>query len=234
MQAAIETATLKSALVSRCAQSASVVLAEQMPPGALRQVAAKEHLFVEGDRKTLVYQVVTGTLALYKMLRDGRRQVFRFASAGDLVALSFAPIETASAQATAPTIVKCIPLSAMARTAEQSPRFARLVCDALCAEMAAMRDHLASLGQDGAGARVARFLLNMAEKAQAEGGDGRIVHLAMTRADIGDFLGLTLESVSRALSAFKARRVIGIERGTMIHIKRPDHLELAADGDDEL
>lgn len=210
------------------------VLADQMPPGALRHLAPKEHLFIEGDKKVCVFQVVSGTLALYKMLRDGRRQVFRFASAGDVVALSFAAVEMTSAQATTHTLVKCIPFSAVARAAEQSPRFARLMCESLAAEMDGMCDHLVSLGQNGAEARVARFLLNLAEKAEAEQGDGRVVHLPMTRADIGDFLGLTLESVSRALSALKAQRVIGIERVTIIHIRRRDQLELAAEGGEEL
>lgn len=232
MEIAIQTTYPGSAPISAPARRPLSALAEQMPPGAVRHVAAKEHLFVEGDRKTFVYQIVSGTLALYKMLRDGRRQVFQFASAGDLVALSFAPIEAASAQATTPTVVKCIPLSAMARTAEQSPRFARLLCEALSDEIAGMRDHLASLGQDGAAARVARFLLKLVEKTESERGDGRVIHLPMTRADIGDFLGLTLESVSRALSTLKAQRVIGIERATTIHIKRRDLLELTADGDE--
>jgi CRP-like cAMP-binding protein len=204
-----------------------------MPPGALREVAVKEHLFVEGDRKAFIYQVVSGTLALYKMLKDGRRQVYRFAASGDLVALSFAPFETSSAQATSRATVKCIPLAALARAADQSPRFARLMCEALSSEMSEMCDHLVSLGQNGASARVARFLLNMVEEAETQGGDGRVVHLAMTRADIGDFLGLTLESVSRALSALKSRRVIDIEHGTTIHVLKRDRLEYEADGDDE-
>ncbi len=230
MQTAITVSGPLGAPARGHARSAVPVLADLMPPGALRHVAAKEHLFVEGDKKAYIYQVVSGTLALYRILRDGRRQIFRFASAGDLVALSLAPIEAMSAQATEATLVKCIPLSALKRAVEQAPRFGRLMVEALSTEMETMCVHLASLGQDGAVARVARFLLNMVENAEAEGGNGATLHLAMTRADIGDFLGLTLESVSRALSALKAERVISIERATTIHIKRRNELELAAEG----
>ncbi|MBY0563223.1 MAG: helix-turn-helix domain-containing protein [Hyphomonadaceae bacterium] len=234
MQAVITVTGALSAPRGVQARGAVPALVDLMPPAALRHVAAKEHLFVEGDRKTSIYQVVSGTLALYRILRDGRRQIFRFVSCGDLAALSLGPIEAMSAQATEATVVKCIPLNALARAIDQSPRLGRLMFEALGAEMEAMQVHLASLGQDGAAARVARFLLNMVERAEAEGSDGQSLHLAMTRADMGDFLGLTLESVSRALSALKAQRVIGIERGTTIHIKRRDQLELAAEGGQDL
>jgi CRP/FNR family transcriptional regulator, anaerobic regulatory protein len=234
MQAVVVSGYAPATASSRRPQFEGTSLVELLTPGGLRNVAAKEHLFFEGDRKSSVYQVVRGTLAVYRIMSDGRRQIFQSASAGDLVALGLSPVESMSAQATEATVVKCIPLGALVRAFERSPALARDLFEALNANLERMCNHLASLGQDGALARVARFLLNLSDKSERSGADARCLHLGMTRADMGDFLGLTLESVSRAISALKAQGAIELKCATTVLVRRRDLLELATEGNDDV
>lgn len=182
--------------------------------------------FLEGDKKSCVFQVVEGTIALYRILHDGRRQIVQFAHAGDVFGLGWGPAETCNAQATDRALVKSIPVGAVRRAAERDPHVGRLICDALVMEIEAGRDHMVSLGQDGANARVARFLLALGARR------GEVIQLTMTRGGIGDYLGLTLESVSRAFSHPKRQRVIQMERATNIRILDRTELEQAAKGED--
>lgn len=212
------------------ARSPAESLEDQIGHGTLRGFEAKEHIFTEGDKKTFVYVVVSGAVCLYKILPDGRRQVIDFAFPGDMIGLGSGTVEVLNAQATVATRVRCLPTGIVQRAAGQDPRIALRLYEALSRELTAMRDHLICVGQRSAMERVAGFLLSLSERNEAKGGDPLTIELRMTRTDIGDFLGLTIETVSRTFSKLKALGAIEIDQGTTIRLADIELLEALSEG----
>ena len=207
-----------------------VTLAGHMDRAPLRGIEAKDHIFTEGDPKTHVYQVVTGAVCLYKVLPDGRRQVIDFAYGGDIIGLGLGACELYNAQATVATRIRCLPVSALQGVARQDPAIAMRMCEALSEELTAIRDHLVCVVQRSATERLVTFLLALSRRNEARGRDPKTLELPMTRTDIGDFLGLTIETVSRTLSKLKALGLIEIDQGTTIRLMAIDELCALADG----
>ena len=206
-------------------------LEDQLGHGTLRGIEAKEHIFTDGDKKDFVYIVVTGAVCLYKVLPDGRRQVIDFAYPGDMIGLGSGPIETLNAQATVATRVRCSSLGALRQAAAQDPRVALRLYEALSRELSAMRDHLICVGQRSAIERVTSFLLMLSHRHESKGSDPLTIELPMTRAVIGDFLGLTIETVSRTFSKLKALGLIEIDQGTTIRLVDTDQIEALSEGE---
>lgn len=206
-------------------------LEEQLAHGTLRRVEAKEHLFADGDKKAFVYLVLTGAICLYKILPDGRRQVIDFAYPGDLIGLGSGMVETLNAQATVATRVKCLPLGALHKAAAHDPRIALRLYEALSRELTSMHEHLVSVGQRSATERLVGFLMALSRRNEAKGADPELIELPMTRADIGDFLGLTIETVSRTFSKLKAAGLIEIDQGTSIRLVDSEKLADLAEGE---
>jgi CRP-like cAMP-binding protein len=207
-----------------------LTLADHLDRAPLRGIEAKDHIFTEGDPKLHVYQVVTGAVCLYKVLPDGRRQVIDFAFGGDLIGLSLSDRERYNAQATVATRVKCLPVSALQGIASKDPAIAMRMCEALSDELTAIRDHLVCVVQRSATERLVTFLLALSRRNEARGRDPATLELPMTRTDIGDFLGLTIETVSRTFSKLKALGFIEIDQGTTIRLVAIDDLMALADG----
>ncbi len=225
----VRPANLPAPTIARPAVNSS--LEEQLAQGTLRRVEAKEHLFADGDKKAFVYLVLTGAICLYKILPDGRRQVIDFAYPGDLIGLGSGPVETLNAQATVATRVKCLPLGTLHKAAAQDPRIALHLYEALSREITAMHEHLISVGQRSATERLVGFLMALSQRNETQGSDPETVELPMTRADIGDFLGLTIETVSRTFSKLKAAGLIEIDQGTTIRLVDTLRLASLADGE---
>lgn len=216
---------------ARSAAPARVVtLADHLDAAPLRGIEAKDHLFTEGEPKTHVYQVVTGAVCLYKVLPDGRRQVIDFAYGGDIVGLGLGPNETLNAQATVATRVRCLPISALRSIVRNEPSVAMRICEALTQELSAIREHLVCVVQRSATERLVTFLLELSQRNRARGRSAEVLELPMTRADIGDFLGLTIETVSRTFSKLKSSGVLEIDQGTTIRLRDIAGLRALADG----
>ena len=206
-------------------------LEDHLGQGTLRGIEAKEHIFTEGDKKDFVYTVVTGAVCLYKVLPDGRRQVIDFALPGDLIGLGSGRVETLNAQATVATRVRCASLGTLSQAAAQNPRVALKLYEALSCELSGLRDHLICVGQRSAIERVTSFLLTLSHRNESRGRDPNTIELPMTRTDIGDFLGLTIETVSRTFSKLKALGLIEIDQGTIIRLVDTDQIEALAEGE---
>jgi CRP-like cAMP-binding protein len=184
----------------------------------LRRVEAKEFLFAEGDHISCVYRIETGAIALYKVLADGRRQVMGFAYAGDIVGLGLDEECTINAQAVKPTRVRCLPVSSLRELATRDPSFGFKLYEAMARELAATRDLMLTTGQRSAMERVASFLLALSRRNQRNVGDPALFELPMTRTDIGDFLGLTIETVSRTFTKLKSMRLIELPHSNEVHL----------------
>jgi len=201
--------------------------------GSLRRVEAKEFVFVEGDPISHLYRVESGAVALYKVLADGRRQVLGFAYPGDLIGLGAEGEHVMNAQAVKPTRLRCLPVSALNQSLARDPMLGMKLYEALAKELAATRDLVLTTGQRSAIERVAGFLLALSRRNRRNGQDPKAFDLPMTRADIGDFLGLTIETVSRTFTKLKTLGVIGLPQTHSVRILDGDRLEAMAEGADQ-
>ena len=199
-------------------------LDDRLSGGAVKRLGPKEHLFLEGDAKTHVYRVEAGTMLIYKILPDSKRQVIDIAFPGDHIGLGLTGAHAFNAQATEPVRVRCLPIGALHQLAAQEPGLAFKLYEAVAQELDAARNHLLTIGYRDAGGRVASFLLALAKRNERRGHDASEFVLPMRRADIGDFLGLTIETVSRTFSKLKADGVIDLDQGGYVQIR--DHVAL--------
>ncbi|MGD9785377.1 MAG: helix-turn-helix domain-containing protein [Hyphomicrobiaceae bacterium] len=186
--------------------------------------APREDLFLEGDEATHMLEVVSGVICAYRLLPDGHRHVVSFYFAGDLIGYNPGRTHTFSAQALNRVSVRRIPRGAVSQMIETRPGFARRLLDLATGELAMTRDHLLCLAAKSAEARLAALLLALSRRNADAGEDPRQIHLAMTRLDIGDYLGLTIETVSRTLSKLKRNGIIMLPRTTCVVIRDEEAL----------
>jgi CRP/FNR family transcriptional regulator, anaerobic regulatory protein len=196
-------------------------------------IAAGDTFVDEGAPAFDVFMVATGVVKLFKLLTDGRRQIVGFLVPGEI--FGFAPSATypAGAQAINSVTLWRISRRRLERLFAESPDVERQFLDRLVRDLERARDQIMLLGRKTAHERVASFLLELARR-QRNHDDS--VDLPMTRIDIGDYLGLTMETVSRAFTALKGTGCIAMDCATKLHILDTDALtELAeglSDGDD--
>lgn len=219
-------------LASRNVPSASpLTLDDHLSRAPLRSFAAKEHVFTEGDARANLYRLESGAVCLYKVMPDGRRQVLGFAYAGDLIGLGSCGEHQFNAQATKASELRILPWTLVQRLGREDSEFAFKLYEAATQELAAAHDLLLTTGQRTAMESLAAFLLAMARRGR-RGKDGKIViDLPMTRSDIGDFLGLTIETVSRTFTKLRNLHIIDLAQCTQVHVLDMDALEDLAQGE---
>ena len=205
---------------------------QTLSQASLRRVEAKEFVFAEGDPTTHVFRVETGAIALYKVLADGRRQIVGFAYPGDLIGLGAQGEHVMNAQAIKPTRLRCLPIATLNHSAAKDPALGFKLYQALARELAATRDLMLTTGQRSATERVVSFLLAFSRRSERNGQNPSDFELPMTRADIGDFLGLTIETVSRTFTKLKTLGLIELPQSNRVKLVDIDELENLADGED--
>jgi CRP/FNR family transcriptional regulator len=208
-------------------------LEARLAQASLRRVEAKEFVFAEGDPTTHIFQVETGAVALYKVLSDGRRQVVGFAYPGDLIGLGAEGEHVMNAQAIKPTRLRCLPLAALNQMARQDARLGFKLYEAVARELATTRDLLLTTGQRSATERVVAFLLAFSRRNERTAKDPCAFDLPMTRADIADFLGLTIETVSRTFTKLRVMGLIELPQSTHVQITDLEALQALAGGEED-
>lgn len=187
-------------------------------------------LFHEGDPVTRVFTLTRGTLKLYKILADGRRYVTGFMCPGDFLGISFNDEHAFSAEAIEDAQLCWFPRNRFDDFVESHAPMERELYLLAAHELAAAQEQLVLLGRKTATERLASFLLRLAERAaNIPGQNGRAVSLPMSRSDIADYLGLTKETVSRVLSAFRRDRVIRLRTVDEVEIVDREMLEQLAE-----
>lgn len=184
-----------------------------------RHVMPGGTIFLHGERADVIYQVVSGTVRCCTITSDGRRQIFRFARGGEL--LGFIDPETwhFTAEAVDHVILKAVPRASFERALMVDPALQHEVRALVSRELEARERQLCMLIHLPAVERLRWFLEEFAASRRAEG----FVVLPMTRQDIGDHLGLTLETVSRGFGALK--------RSGAIEMRGTDRFRMIADDD---
>jgi len=191
------------------------------PRGIRHRHAPHTIVFMEGDAADKIYEVVDGAVMLYKLLPDGRRQVVELLGTGDLFGVSALRIHDCAAETLTTTT-----LTAYDRhQVEGSTLLQRQVTSCLARKLLAMHDHAVTLGRKSALERVTTFLMRFVPDrggydcvGRKGSSDEATVHLAMTRQEIADYLGLTIETVSRAFSELRRRGTIVIDRQDEVRI----------------
>jgi len=213
-------------------------LCSGLDDGELRHLAARasrtnlpkgKTLILEGDSTDNVYNVIDGDVALSRVADDGRRQILGFLSSGDFIGLTLSENYTFSPETLSNTRLCRFDRRSIEELTARFPDMDRQVRRMGAAAMDAMLDLVFSLGRKTAEERVATFLLDLAERQGCCQDPSQELHLAMTRGDIADFLGLTLETVSRTISRLKAAGVIEPGSGRMLRVCDFEALRARAD-----
>jgi CRP/FNR family transcriptional regulator len=198
--------------------------------GSVQRVDQGTTLFSEGDRAEYVYEVVSGMLRLYKALPDGRRQITGFLSAGHHLGLSLNDLYLYSAEAITEVNLRRYPRAWFERLVDEVPGLARRLLAATSDELRAAQDQMLLLGRKTAGERIASFLIMLSDQhSNVRGADK--VHVPMSRSDIADYLGLTMETVSRMLAKLKQIGAIALSTPARISLLDRGQLEDLAAGE---
>ena len=179
-----------------------------------------EEIFGEREPAEYVYQVLSGAVRTYKMLSDGRRQIAAFHLPGDVFGLESRSTHRLTAEAIVDTTVRLVKRSSLEKAAGVDLSVARKLWTITSAELKHAEDHMLLLGKKSAMEKVATFLLEMDGRLAVAG----MMALPMCRRDIADYLGLTLETVSRALSQLQAKGVLGLSGARQIQLRNRRHL----------
>jgi CRP/FNR family transcriptional regulator, nitrogen fixation regulation protein len=179
-------------------------------------------IFGEAEPAEYVYQVVDGAVRSYKLLSDGR-QINAFHLVGDIFGLETDGIHRFTAEAIVETTVRLVKRVSLAHVAEQDATVARDLLNMTATNLQHAENHMLLLGRKTSLERVAAFLLEMDRRLTAAG----VMALPMCRRDIADYLGLTLETVSRALSLLHDKGLLGFLGQTQRQIVLLDRPKLA-------
>ncbi|HXJ00696.1 MAG TPA: cyclic nucleotide-binding domain-containing protein [Micropepsaceae bacterium] len=202
----------------------------------LQRVGAKlsfgrgETIFNDGDPAEHAYQVVSGVVRLCKHMSDGRRQIAQFMMPGDFFSFLDLAEHTFSAEAVNDVVVFCYPHHQIERLAEERRTMRKSFTAVLTRRVRDIQNHLVTLGRQTAREKVAAFLVFLSDHDAWE--RDSILNVAMNRQDIADYLGLTIETVCRVLSAMKREGLIGILNLHQFVVKDIETLRAIADGDD--
>jgi len=173
--------------------------------GAMMTYPRDAEIFGENEPADYLYKVVSGTVRTYKILSDGRRQVSGFYLPGDIFGLEFTDEHTLSAETISDTKVLVVKRSALKALANRDSLVAQQLFALTGRELHRVQDRILLLIKN-ARERVASFLLEMAERAS----ENNTIELPMSRQDIADYLGLTIETVSRTLTSLETASAIEV------------------------
>lgn len=171
--------------------------------------AAGSEIYGQGEKADNLYQIDFGCVRVYRLLADGRRQISAFHMSGEIFGFEAGSTHHFSAEAIGATGIRVLrPASGL----DLSHALLPLALQGLVRA----QEHLLVLGRQNAVERVAAFLLDMGERQ----GDLECFDLPMSRADIGDYLGLTIETVSRVLSKLKQTGIIRLPNLRSVEVVR--------------
>ena len=182
--------------------------------GVAMSFGRNAEIYAEGETSGYVYKVLSGVVRVSKLLPDGRRQISAFHLPGEMFGFEADAFHHASAEAVVPTKVIAFKWDGALGSTRHSDSVMRELLNLAVIGLRHGQDHLLLLGRKSALERLAAFLLEMIART----GANRAIDLAMPRHDIADYLGLTLETVSRMFAELKGMGVIKLESARRVHL----------------
>lgn len=180
---------------------------------------AGTEIYAQGEKSDSLYRVEFGAVRIYRLLSDGRRQISAFHLAGEIFGFEAGRTHHFFAEAICATGVRA------RRTAFRQNEFASEILPVALLDLVRAQEHLLVLGRQSAVERIAAFLMDMSERQ----GGLRTIELPMSRTDIADYLGLTIETVSRVFSKLRQKGIVRLPslRGVEI-VKRQAIQDMAS------
>ena len=179
-----------------------------------------EEIYGEDEPAEYVYQVISGAVRSYKLMSDGRRQIGTFHLPGDVFGLESGSTHRLATEAIIDTTVRLVKRRSLEKAADTDVKLAHKLWAITAGELRHAEDHMLLLGRKTAMERVATFLLEMDRRLAVAG----MMALPMCRRDIGDYLGLTLETVSRTLSQLHTQGILGFSGARQIQLRGRNRL----------
>jgi CRP/FNR family transcriptional regulator, anaerobic regulatory protein len=183
-------------------------------PG-LRKVAANETLWCEGEARSNIFIVRSGAICFSRMLPDGRRIVLGFAYPGDIIGIG-SDHHYCDAQTLQVTRLEAIPAAAFKRAVIDDPVLGKRATAAVNQALDAAYHHVVVISKLSASERLASFLMALSTRNEKHGLSPLSVLLPMRRVDIADYLGLTIETVSRTFTMFRNTGLIALDQANIV------------------
>jgi CRP-like cAMP-binding protein len=187
------------------------------------RVNREEEIYGEGERAEYVFKVVSGAVRTCTIDMEGRRQIEGFYLPGDIFGFETDACHRFSAEAMSDAEVVALPRATLERAAADDKATAHALWVLAASELRHTREHMLVLGKKGAAERVVAFLLQMAARAKTD-----VLHLPMSRTDIADYLGLTIETVSRSFTRLERDRAIALDGARQVIFKDKGRLQALA------
>ncbi len=189
-----------------------------------------QSLFDETQPAQHAYIITLGTMRLCKLLPDGRRQVTGFLFDSDFLGLANGENYAYSAEAVTDVQLCRFRRKDLSDLLSHFPHMEKRLFGLASNELAAAQEQMLLLGRKFARERIASFLLMLQERAARRGPKRDLVAVPMSRADVGDFLGLSTETVSRTFTELKQSDVIALDKPTKVRILDQQIIQDIADG----
>ncbi|HEX5005463.1 MAG TPA: Crp/Fnr family transcriptional regulator [Hyphomonadaceae bacterium] len=196
----------------------------------VRQFAAQQHLFFEGDARTHVFVIESGWVKVYRTLIDGQRQVVGFCNGGSVLGFEGSDEHANACQAVTDVKVRAIPFSRIGDICARDPDLGGQLLRQMGRQLGTAQAQLTAVGLQSADQKLATFLVAFADYGADERGE---FDLPMRRTDMAEFLGLRLETVSRKLSDFQQRKWVKMVSLYRCQILNRAALEALAEGGGE-
>jgi CRP/FNR family nitrogen fixation transcriptional regulator len=212
----------QSAMLARPQFSRSADAEEATDAGQLKIIGpAKSYgrdqaIFGEGEAADLAFKVISGAVRSFRLLADGRRQIADFFLPGDVFGVEFGVDRRATAEAVCESVVVVTRRSTLAQDANHGAQLWRHALR----DLQRSQDHVLTLGRRSAAERVASFLIELSERMDA----GAELTLPMSRQDMADYLGLTIETVSRTFTHLQSQGLISVSDCRRVTLTRPEAL----------
>ncbi len=188
--------------------------------GAVMRFERNAEIYGEAEPADYFYQVINGAVRNYKVFEDGRRQIGAFHLPGDVFGLEAGDRHNFSADAIADCKVRVAKRSTILMMAGRDSALAADLWRRMAGGFRSAQEHMLVLGRMKAEERVTTFLLDLAQRVSAD----CVVELPMSRQDIADYLGLTIETVSRTLTQLESKAAIELPSSRRVLLRSRDTL----------
>ncbi len=191
-----------------------------------RRLDPDDILYQEGDKRLRVYTLTEGVLRLSSLLADGRRQITGFLMPGDFLGLADDETYASDVEAVTSCTLCSFTVADMDRLMSRRPELGARLLQLTRTALRQAREGQIMLGRLAPVEKLSSFLLLLSARAEERGLGASPVHLPMSRTDIADYLGLTIETVSRSFTKLRNQGLISLTDAHMVHI--PDLRALSA------
>ncbi len=185
----------------------------------------KENIFLQNDPSTHLYNITEGNVKIYQLLDDGRIQIIGFLYPGDFFGTYKNNKYNYSAEAIGNLRVCVFDQRVLDKYMDQNPILAKELLNQTSYELTLAQDRMTVMGRLNAIEKISIFFINISNQRKRIGWQSNPISLSMTRQDIADYLGLTIETVSREISKLKTSNIIKIISSKQLFINDIEKLK---------